>query len=60
MKDLNTSSYLENLHDGKHQAEKGIQPVKGSFTSKKGKFAVNLMKKSHTNKILNQLADNNE
>ena len=57
---LDKTGNLANVHDRKYQAEKGIQPMKNSFTSKKGKFAANLIKKLHVNKILIQLADNNE
>ena len=34
--------------------------MKNSFVSKKGKFAVNLIEKLYSSKILNQLADSNE
>ena len=57
---LDKTGNLANVHDRKYQAEKGIQPMKNSFTSKKGKFAANSMEKLCTNKILNQFADNNE
>ena len=58
--DLKNCGYLANVHDGKYQGEKGIQPVKGEFASKKGKFAANLMERLYCNKILNHLADSKE
>ena len=48
---------LGNMCNGKEFAEKGIQPVKNEFISKKGKFTGNLIEKLHCNKILNYLAN---
>ena len=58
--DLENCGYLGNTHDGKHNTEKGIQSAKGEFTTKKGKFAANIMEKMHSKKLLNHLAGGNE
>ena len=51
------SGKLVHLHDREWFAEKGIQPMEKEFTSTKGKFAGNLMKKSHANKIMDHFTD---
>ena len=48
---------IVHMHDGKEFVEKGIQPVNNDFVSKKGKFTGNSMEKSHSDKILNRLAN---
>ena len=67
-KNVNVPLLVENLkrvgrtsqmHDRKEFIEKRIQYVKNVFVSKKGKFVGNLMEKLYSNKILNQLADDN-
>ena len=51
---------IAHMHDGKEFGEKGIQPVKNEFVSKKGKFAGNLMEKLYSDKIMNQLANDEQ
>ena len=60
IENLKRAGRTSHMHDGKEFAEKGIQHVKNAFVSKKGKFAGNLMEKLYSNKILNQLADDNQ
>ena len=46
-----------NYWDGNEHGEKGIKPVKNEFTTTKGEFAGNLMKKVHNNKIMSYLTN---
>ena len=45
------------MHDSKEFSEKSARLVKNEFASKKRKFAGNLIEKSHADKMLNHLAN---
>ena len=44
------NGYLVHEWKGNEHSEKGIQPVKNKFISKKGKFAANTMQKLYSKK----------
>ena len=46
-----------NYWDGNEHGEKGIKPVKNEFTTTKGEFSGNLMKKVRNNKIMSYLTN---
>ena len=55
--DMIRNGNVGNYWDGKEHDEKGMQPVKHEFVTKKGNFAGKIMKKLHSKKIMNCLTE---
>ena len=56
-RDMIRNGNVGNYWDGKEHGEKGMQPVKNEFVTKKGNFAGKIMETLHSKKVMNYLTD---